>query len=238
MSRSRFRYIKEVFRFDDIDTRDERKTPENQGKLAPISKIFDLFLDACSVNFSPGRDLTVDESIDAFKGRCSFKIFMPSKPDRYGIKIWSMVDSKTSYLWNAEIYQGKTSNKRETGQAERVVKQLVKGRGEQTIEHTGRTITADNFFTSVKLAKYLLNAGVSFLGTLRKNKPEIPQCFQASKERIPYSTEFGFSKQERMMISSYVPKKNKAVLMLSTKHYDKETEDTPPHKPKTILDYN
>ena len=40
------------------------------------------------------------------------------------------------------------------------------------------------------------------------------------------------------MISSYVPKKNKAVLMLSTKHYDKETEDTPPHKPKTILDYN
>ena len=32
MSRSRFRYIKEVLRFDNIDTRDERKTPENQGK--------------------------------------------------------------------------------------------------------------------------------------------------------------------------------------------------------------
>ena len=178
MSRSRFRFIKEVLRFDDIDTRDERKTPENQGKLAPISKIFDLFLDACSVNFSPGRDLTVDESIVAFKGRCSFKIFMPSKPDRYGIKIWSMVDSKTSYLWNAEIYQGKTSNKRETGQAERVVKQLVKGRGEQTIEHTGRTITAGNFFTSVKLAKDLLNAGVSFLGTLRKTNQRYPSAFK------------------------------------------------------------
>ena len=55
---------------------------------------------------------------------------------------------------------------------------------------------------------------------------------------VLYSTRFGFSKNERMVISSYVPKKRKAVIMLSSLHYSKDTDQTPPFKPNMIIDYN
>ena len=41
-----------------------------------------------------------------------------------------------------------------------------------------------------------------------------------------------------MTICSYVPKKRKAVIMLSSLHYSKSTDNSPPFKPDMILDYN
>ena len=108
----------------------------------------------------------------AFNGKCSFKVYMPSKPDKHGIKVWTCCDSKSSYLLNAKIYKGKELDKKETGQAERVVKDLV-----YMLKDTGTNVTMDNFFTSIKLSKDLLDNGLSILGTIRKNKKEIPPSF-------------------------------------------------------------
>ena len=233
MSRERFKILKQNMRFDDVTTREERKRNEKEGKLAPINELFTLFIENCKMNFSAGANVTIDESIVAFNGRCNFKVFMPSKPDRHGIKVWALTDSKTSYLVNAQIYKGKESNKKESGQAERVVKDLA-----AIIEGSGRNITLDNFFTSYNLSKDLLEKGLTILGTLRRNKKEIPPCLQASRDRVVHSTEFCFSKESRIMLSSYVPKRNKAVIMISSKHYDTGFEVALPHKPDTIVDYN
>ena len=233
ISRNRFNMIKESIRFDDINTREERKSNKKEGKVAPILEIFNLFIENCMMNFSPGENVTIDESIVAFNGKCSFKVYMPSKPDRHGIKIWSLCDSKTSYLFNGQIYAGKEFDKKETGQAERVVKDLV-----GKLKDSGRNITMDNFFTSIKLSKVLLNNGLSVLGTIRKNKREIPPSFQASRNRAVHTTEFGFSEDARIMMSSYVPKKNKSVIMISSKHYERKAEEAPPYKPNVITEYN
>ena len=233
MPRDRFKVLKDTIRFDDSTTREDRKQNDKEGKLAPIKEVFDLFVDNCKRNFQPGRKVTIDETIVAFNGRCNFKVYMPSKPDRHGIKIWSLADSETSYLVDAQIYQGKLSDKKETGQAERVVKDLI-----ACIENTGRSITMDNFFTSVKLAKDLLEKGLSVLGTIRKNKKELPPSFQASRKRNVYSSEFGFSGDARVMLCSYVPKKNKSVIMISTSNYEKRVEEALPNKPNVITEYN
>ena len=233
MSRTRFTLIKECIRFDNAMTRAQRKSYDSEGKLAPIKEIFDLFMESCNVNYEIGKNVTIDEAIVPFRGRCSFKVFMPQKPNKHGIKIWSLCDSLNAYLSNAQIYCGKTSSTPERGQAQRVVNDLVEG-----IKGSWRNVTADNFFTSVGLCKELLQKNLTLLGTLRKNKSEIPPSFQASKERELYSTRFGFSKNERMVISSYVPKKRKAVIMLSSLHYSKDTDQTPPFKPNMIIDYN
>ena len=233
MPRDRFTLLKESIRFDDLNTRTERKSKEKQGKLAPIEEIFNLFIENCKLNYSPGDNITVDETIVAFNGKCSFKVYMPSKPDKHGIKIWSCCDSKSSYLLNAKIYKGKELDKKETGQAERVVKDLV-----YMLRDTGTNVTMDNFFTSIKLSKDLLDNGLSILGTMRKNKKEIPPSFQASRNRVAHSTEFAFSKESRLMLCSYVPRKNKSVIMISSKHYEKEIEEGPRHKPEIIAEYN
>jgi len=50
--------------------------------------------------------LTVDEQLLAFRGRCSFKQYIPSKPAKYGLKMFALVDAKTAYTFNLEAYVG------------------------------------------------------------------------------------------------------------------------------------
>lgn len=68
------------------------------------------------------ENVTVDEQLVAFRGRCPFKQYIPSKPAKYGIKIWTLCDSKTSYVWKLQIYTGKDPGlKAEKNQGMRVV---------------------------------------------------------------------------------------------------------------------
>lgn len=40
-------------------------------------------------------------------GRCLFRQYMPSKPTRYGIKIWVACDARSSYAWKMQVYSSK-----------------------------------------------------------------------------------------------------------------------------------
>jgi hypothetical protein len=51
------------------------------------------------------------------------------------------------------------------------------------LEKSGRNITCDNFFTSLSLGCQLLSKGFTIVGTMRKNKGEIPFEFTSVKAR-------------------------------------------------------
>ncbi|CAF4764725.1 unnamed protein product [Rotaria sp. Silwood1] len=88
---------------------------------------------------------------------------------------------------------------------------------------------------AVPLAKELQKKNLTLTGTLRKNKPEIPIEFQSNKNREVGSSLFGF--QDDLTFVSFVPKPNKAVLLLSSKHHDTRV-DAKTGKPMIIMDYN
>lgn len=90
MSVSRFLFILINLRFDDQATRNERKIYD---KLAAIRELWDLFIINCQSYYTPGENVTIDEMLVPFRGRCSFKMYMPKKPSKYGIKIMCMCDS-------------------------------------------------------------------------------------------------------------------------------------------------
>ncbi|KAJ4434657.1 hypothetical protein ANN_23222 [Periplaneta americana] len=78
---------------------------------------------------------------------------------------------------------------------------------------------------------------LTVVGTLRMNKPEIPIQFLANKGREVLSSEFAF--KDYTTLVSYVPKKNKAVVLLSAMHHDKSIDSqSPKKKPEIILQYN
>jgi len=106
----------------------------------------------------------------------------------------------------------------------------------EVVKGTGRNVTTDNFFTSVPLARDLLKKKLSLLGTLRKNKGELPPEFLPCRKREVYSSIFGH--QEPLTVLSYVPKKGKAVILLSSMHRDAEISDRTDKKPQIIMDYN
>jgi hypothetical protein len=103
MSENRFRFLIRCLRFDDVRTRAERRELE---KLAPIRELFENFLANFQNHFIASEYLTVDEQLLAFRGRCAFKQYIPSKPAKYGIKVFALVDAKTSYTFNLEPYVG------------------------------------------------------------------------------------------------------------------------------------
>ena len=107
----------------------------------------------------------------AFKGHCSFRMYMPNKPAKYGIKIFIMADAKTSYMWDAIVYLGKNKdNERAHNISQNIVLDLTK-----PIKGSGRNVTTDNWFTSERLADELLLNNLTIVGTIRMNKPEVPK---------------------------------------------------------------
>lgn len=101
---------------------------------------------------------------------------------------------------------------------------------------SGRNITCDNFFTTFDLAKELMVNNLSILGTVNKKRKFIPQHMLPHKEREVCSPSFAHS--EDVVMCSYVPKKNKAVILISSSHYAFEIQIDNKFKPSMIVDYN
>ncbi|KAL7406130.1 hypothetical protein ABVT39_013535 [Epinephelus coioides] len=180
--------------------------------------------------FNPGIDLTVDERLVLFRGRFGLKQYMPSKASKYGIKIWAAYDSRTSYAWNMDVYTGKPAQGQpEKNQGIRVVLQLTEGLG-------GHTITHDNIFTSDALGQELIKCKLTMVGTVRRNKPELPPALLATRERARYSSLFAFTDTHTLV--SYCPRKRKLVTLMSTLHRDDAVSPREDKKPQTILNYN
>ncbi|XP_049946608.1 piggyBac transposable element-derived protein 4-like [Schistocerca serialis cubense] len=223
-----------AFRFDDSSTREQR---EKYDPAAAITDIFNKFIWNCQQIYSPGAHLTVDETLVPFRGRVKFRIYMPNKPAKYGIKVMGLADAHNAYIYNAYIYSGKgcdgatlsTAEKKKSIPTQSVIR-LSKG-----LYGTNRNISCDNWFCSVELAQELLAHNLTLVGTLKRNRPQIPAEFQARSDREIGSSLYGFTKE--MTLLSYVPKRNKAVLLLSSMHHSNYT-DVSNDKPEIISFYN
>ena len=180
---------------------------------------------------NPGENVTVDEQLVGFQGRCPFRQYMPSKPAKYGIKFWMLCDSSTTYVWNIQVYTGKEIGAvPERNQGLRVVLDLC------TRDLKGRNVTVDNFFTSYELGQALLKRKMTMIGTIRKNKKSIPPALLDIKGKPVYSSTFAFTDGTTMV--SYIPKKNRCVILQSTLHNGKDIATDSQRKPLIILDYN
>jgi hypothetical protein len=58
-----------------------------------------------------------------FKGRLSFRQYLPANPTKWGGKLWNMADSDTGYMHHFQIYTGKEDSQ-EKGLLYRVVMYL------------------------------------------------------------------------------------------------------------------
>jgi hypothetical protein len=72
---------------------------------------------------------------------------------------------------------------------------------------------------------------------MRKNKPDIPKIFVNGKGREMFSSLFGFD--GNLTLTSYVPRKNNMVILLSSQHHDKSCMGvSQAFKPAIITHYN
>ena len=143
---------------------------------------------------------------------------MKSKPAKYGIKIWTIVDNRTNYVLDIDILDiGKTDGKRrERSVGESVVLKLCEHYFDR--DYT-RNCTFDNFFTSYGLMKEFYSHNITSTGTVRGNKREIPLEFLNKKKYELYETKYGF--KEEVTIIGFAAKPTKVVILMSTEHHCK-----------------
>jgi hypothetical protein len=162
----------------------------------------DKFFASCEANCTPGTDCTVDESLQGFRGRCSFKQYIPNKPSKFSNKVCVLADSRTFYSASSKVYTGAETHAPGLPVLTQVVVDLF-----SLVSGTNRNITADNYYTSIPLALELNSRKLTLFGTMKKNISCIPPTFltKADERRFQYA----FDHANNFTLLSVAPKKNK-----------------------------
>lgn len=123
------------------------------------------------------------------------------------------IDLKTKYVLNSFPYLSKNLD-RPAGelQGEYVVKKLLK-----SYYNDGYIVCIDNFFTSFKLGVELLKKKTGFIGTMKKNKRELPSSI--NKTQMLYESLFN-EHDTGMYLTIYQGKVDKNVCIL--RHFTKK----------------
>ena len=109
-----------------------------------FSQVLKALVDNCISAFKPKENLTIDEQLIPCKTKCSFIqyiLYMPYKPDKFGIKLLALVNVETKYFLNGSFYLGEDENSHpKQSLSHHVVKKLC-----QPYSKKGYNITCDNF---------------------------------------------------------------------------------------------
>ncbi|XP_068097888.1 piggyBac transposable element-derived protein 4-like [Hyperolius riggenbachi] len=235
MPEYRFSLIMKFLHFSNNDTFEE--SPHPAPKLRKIWEVYRLVVENFRNTYVPQRDISVDESLMAYKGKLSWIQYIKTKRARFGVKSFMLCESATGYIWNTILYTGKGTkfnpNFSNYGVATSSVLSLV-----EPLLNKGYCVTTDNFYSSPELYKFLIKHKTDAYGTVRPNGREMPTLFV--KEKLKTGDIVAWQKG-KMLALRWRDKKD--VCLLSTVH-DTSTVTArvrggaDVQKPQVVMDYN
>lgn len=125
--------------------------------------------------FLSGENIKIEEKLEGFRERCGLIQRFPKKSNKYGRKIYAMVDARMFFIYNVEIYAAPqpNSNFSMRNKSLDVVKILT-----TPIYNTGRkshrqfVFKVSFRFWMIQILRYLALKTHSF--ALKENKTQIP----------------------------------------------------------------
>lgn len=212
LPRNRFLLILRYLRFADY-------AQLSNDRLNKIRPFLDLVSSICRNAYLPSRNIAVDESLLLYKGRIFMKRYIPSKRSRYGLLTYCLCETSTGYTWNFMLASSAAENQSVmeglegvAGQSfsEKVVVYLL-----SSLVNKGYHLFTDNFFTSERLAKYLIARRTLLTGTLRPNRGAPAQL---KNHHVPVKSH-AFCRNNELMVVKMVDKKSsglKTVYIMDT----------------------
>jgi hypothetical protein len=126
-----------------------------------------------AAHFTPTQHLSLDEAMVAYKGRATNKQYIPSKPHKWGYKIYCLASE--SYLLHFEVYEGKGQDPSIEGATYDTVMRMVQQYQDQQL-----VLFTDNWFTSPTLMNALQQRGIRLCGSVRRNRKGMPSIPKAA----------------------------------------------------------
>jgi len=178
MSKNKYKVL---HRFFHVSNNDCNKSSDLIYKVRPL---IDLCNDLFKRYNTPGKNLSIDETMVKFKGRIKFRQYIKSKPVKYGIKCYLICNSFNGYCYGIIVYTGKGTMKKLKGMSltETVVTDLI-----SPYINKGRVLYVDNFFNTIPLNNYLWENNTGMIGTMRKNRTKSKNKIKFPKTKKSYN---------------------------------------------------
>ncbi|XP_071050798.1 piggyBac transposable element-derived protein 4-like [Onthophagus taurus] len=209
MSQDRFSLLLRMLHFSDNN---ELHVGDKLQKIRPI---IELLRSRFKASMKPFKDLCIDESIVPWKGRLSFKQYIPSKRHRFGIKLFVLCDVETGFILDFIVYTGSSTeinNIAGLGISGSITTTLLEPHLDK-----GHTIYYDNWYSSPHLSSYLLMRNTGSCGTIKYNRKGMPKNFPNKMKK----GEIEMRNTKKMMVIKWHDKRD----ILTTVHKN-EIKDT------------
>lgn len=235
MKRDRYFFILKILHFCD-----NKQSPDGD-KLYKIRYVVDYLRNTFKDIFTPSEKLCIDESLVLFKGRLSFRQYIPSKRHRFGVKLFMLCDCKIGYCLDFIVYTGTSTDVEKLSQRDEVV-----GKSGQIVMtlmrpylNNNHTLYLDNWYNSPSLAQLLYHNKTNCCGTVRKNRQSMPNFSQKLRPG-----EMTFRSSGPILVVKWCAKREIHMIttrndfgMSSTGKKDRKTH-LQILKPNSVLDYN
>ena len=164
--------------FNNNDNIGTYQGPSKRFKIYPVlshlnTKFQSLYL--------PGQNIAIDESLTLWRGRLSFRQYIPLKSSKFGIKSYALCESSSGYLWSFIIYTDKDTGFQtafisgDKNKTAATVLSLL-----EPLLKKGRT-WMDNFYNSPALAQRLKTLKTDCVVTLHLIRKDVPQRVKEKK---------------------------------------------------------
>lgn len=233
MPRDRFLLILNCIHFSNNQEQGDQRNNRTFKIQALLGKLLNNFKSV----LTPGKNVVIDESMVPFRGRLLFRQYIPNKSHKYGIKLYKLCTTN-GYTCDIIVYSGKGTAEEGGSHSESIVCKLL-----QSIAYgEGRTVFADNFYSSVSLAEKLNAQKTRYCGTLRSNRKGLPKDIVQKKLK---RGEVCGKKKNNVKVIKWQDKR--PVLMLTTvPAHDDSLVDTGKtsrsgeniKKPECVISYN
>lgn len=229
MTRNRYRQILRFLHFTDNNVTSDHPLKKLKSVIDHLKAKFATIID-------PAEKLCIDESLLLWKGRLSFKQYLPLKRHRFGIKLFELVDCETGIILDFIIYTGVNTDfeKFDLGVSGDVVAHMMR-----PYFNKGHILYVDNWYSSPKLAEFLHDKDTGLCGTIKKNRKGLP-CLDSKLEK-------GEVQLAHNMIWMAMKWQDKKEVYMITSVHEFEYSETGKRdwktgekkmKPSCIIDYN
>ena len=202
-----FKKIKNFLHISDIYS----DHPFWYSKLEPLASHIN---DVSQSIYIPSSNVAVDEMIIRFCGRSAHTFRMKNKPTPEGYKVLALCDAGYTYSF---MFTSRIEKDHEIEQIEHLNKMgnqvyhLIK----KLPSNQSFNIFMDNYFSSIKLFKFLREKGIGACGTVRTNSSGFPPILKIKNKNLEWDTLSGVVVDDVLAV---LWMDNGPVTMLSTIH--------------------
>ena len=218
---SKHQFFKILKFFHVADPRDMPDEDAPEYKLFRIKPVIDTVSETFTKSYNPHREQSIDEVMVKFKGRLKFLQYMPMKPCKRGIKIWSRCDASNGYLCQFDVYTGKNDEEDNAG-APADQSCPFKGLSARVVYNLTRSLSGknymvfmDNVFSGIDLFLKLFEEQIFCCGTVREYRKGFPPALKGVK--LANQGDSKFARFQNLVCTVWKDKaKRKNVALLST----------------------